>query len=318
MPRAVDPKQESGLFKDGRRVDGFRVMGVVAEMALQQTLVTGLRSLRPGMLPATVSMTLDGRGRRDVVVHTEDRERAVHLARHLRVKLHEQRFGVLRARQSEGEKEHDLVLDEITAEVGGAEGLISCELKCRRLWSEEGRRKVREALRAEECDKSPWWQRCLSKQGGRWRGRMVILAIYSRDGSFQDSRADYRAVGGAWRAVWGWVGSRTELPVLPPRTPSQPSLVAAASRPPPSRSERNFPNLRFTTEGGKRVAEVAELLQEMGVPASQPGRACKRLKTRHGFTEADVFERPRRGEKKGGRLQWVGTRAALVKLWVDC
>ena len=84
------------------------------------------------------------------------------------------------------------------------------------------------------------------------------------------------------------------------------------------RPERNFPNLRFTTEGGKRVAEVAELLQEMGVPASQPGRACKRLKTRHGFTEADVFERPRRGEKKGGRLQWVGTRAALVKLWVDC
>ena len=241
----------------------------------------------------------------------------MHLARHLRVKLHEQRFGVLRARQSEGEKEHDLVLDEITAEVGGAEGLISCELKCRRLWSEEGRRKVREALRAEECDKSPWWQRCLSKQGGRWRGRMVILAIYSRDGSFQDSRADYRAVGGAWRAVWGWVGSRTELPVLPPRTPS-PSLVAAASRPPPSRSERNFPNLRSTTESGKRVAEVAELLQEMGVPASQPGRACKRLKTRHGFTEADVFERPRRGEKKGGRLQWVGTRAALVKLWVDC
>ena len=66
------------------------------------------------------------------------------------------------------------------------------------------------------------------------------------------------------------------------------------------------------------MAVVAELLQEMGVPASQPGRACKRLKTRHGFTEADVFERPRRGEKKGGRLQWVGTRAALVKLWVDC
>ena len=71
------------------------------------------------------------------------------------------------------------------------------------------------------------------------------------------------------------------------------------------------------SEGGKRVAEVAEWLQEMGVPASQPGRACKRLKTRHGFDEDDVFERPRRGEKKGGRLQWVGTRAALVKLWVD-
>ena len=30
------------------------------------------------------------------------------------------------------------------------------------------------------------------------------------------------------------------------------------------------------------------MLQEMGVPASQPGRACKRLKTRHGVTEEDV------------------------------
>ena len=79
-----------------------------------------------------------------------------------------------------------------------------------------------------------------------------------------------------------------------------------------------LPEPALHDRGGKRVAEVAELLQEMGVPASQPGRACKRLKTRHGFTEADVFERPRRGEKKGGRLQWVGTRAALVKLWVDC
>ena len=154
MPRAVDPKLERDLFKDGSQVDGFRVMGVVVEIALYLTLVTGLRSLRPGLLPATVPMTLDGRGRSDVVVHTEDRERAVHLARHLRVKLHEQRFGVVRARQREKKKEHDLVLYEITAEAGGADGLISCEMKCRRLGSEEGRRQVREALRAEECHKS--------------------------------------------------------------------------------------------------------------------------------------------------------------------
>jgi hypothetical protein len=86
--KVFDPKYDL-FWKSGMRVDCFRVMGRVAETALKQTLVTNIRSLMSGMLPTVDSMTLDHRGKRQVMVHFEDRLRVVHLSRHLRHKLHE-------------------------------------------------------------------------------------------------------------------------------------------------------------------------------------------------------------------------------------
>ncbi len=43
-------------LKSGKRVD---CVGIVAEKALKQTLVTNVRSLMPGMMPTVIKMTLD-------------------------------------------------------------------------------------------------------------------------------------------------------------------------------------------------------------------------------------------------------------------
>ena len=289
---------EENLFKDERKVDGFRISGVLAEIALKQTLTTNLRSLVPAMLPSTIKMRLDGRGTRDVGAYEEDRVRAVDLARHLRLKLHEKAFSVMDAVVTEGSKDHDLVLDEVTAAVGGAMGFISCELKCRRLRCETGMQKVRLALQKEECDESDWWQSCIQAAEHEWRGRMIILAVYNMDGTFQSSRADYREVGGEWRGVWGWGGSRARLPAPPQQVRHViPSVVPRNVQ---ARDHENFPRLGFVTLQGKRVAPLVELLAEMDEKTdAQPGREAKRLKCRHNLDDNDVFEAPRVSDKKG-------------------
>jgi hypothetical protein len=71
---------------------------------------------------------------------------------------------------------------------------------------------VREYLRDEKCDESQWWHSCTAKDDSLWRGRMIILATYNKDGTPYDTRADYWEFGGEWRAVWGWSGSRVKLP----------------------------------------------------------------------------------------------------------
>ena len=328
MRDCLDPKLLD-LYCGGDKVDGFRVTGLVAESALQQTLKTNLRSLTPDLLPQAVEFDLDRRGRQMIKVHPEDRERAVDLARHLRLKLHEKSLGVVGAVVKECGGEHDLVLDEITGAMGGPQGFISCELKCRRIYSEAGKTTVRAAHRKELCDESEWWARVVAKKGSAWCGRMICLAVFDRSGNFQQTRADFKPRGGEWRGVWGWLGSTAVLPVRLPLAPppAAPAPAAgSASRTKARRApEQQFGSLALTwrfeknplhpQQGSKRVAGVTELLAAMGMPRAQllqPGRTVDKLKRAHGdVSDQDLFEVPRKRAKPGGRKEWVGTQLAL-------
>ena len=132
--------------------------------------------------PRAVPFHLDYRGASLVKSYEEDRELAVKIAKHLRPKLHAARLSIVSAVQKERCSdgtligEHDLVLEEVGEEFEeGPEGLVSAEIKCRRLYSEAGRTRVRAELRREadwECD---GWQRAISKRDHTWRGRMSIF-----------------------------------------------------------------------------------------------------------------------------------------------
>ena len=141
-----------------------------------------MKGLRPAHLPCAVPFHLDYRGDSLVKSYEEDRELAVKIAKHLRPKLHAARLSIVSAVQKERCSdgtligEHDLVLEEVGDEFEeGPEGLVSAEIKCRRLYSEAGRTRVRAELRREadwECD---GWQRAISKRDHTWRGRMSIF-----------------------------------------------------------------------------------------------------------------------------------------------
>ena len=71
-------------------------------------------------------------------------------------------------------------------------------------------------------------------------------------------------------------------------------------------------HLTFHTENGKRVAEVASLLAEMGKKTVSPrGLEVKRLKNRHGLAYEDVFEAPPAGPRKS-RPSSVGRHEACA------
>ena len=137
-------------------MEGCRVGGRIAELALKASLETGLLGLGVGDLPSTIQVTLDEpRGNCCVQVHHADREMGLAVAKHVRSKLHAAGWAMLRAIVKEEDVngnllgEHDAVVDKILGS-SGPRGLVSLELKCRRLYSPAGRSSVRTALRTEE------------------------------------------------------------------------------------------------------------------------------------------------------------------------
>lgn len=305
----LDPKRLS-LWKNGRPVDGFRVTGRVVELALKTSLQTGIRGLRPSDLPGAIRLKLDSRrGNPLVQVHPEDRDAAVHVARHVREKLHTAGWSLVNAVQEEegGDGEHDLILDKVGDEEG-PRGLVSGELKCRRLWSDAGQLVVRKALRKEQVEECTWWRAALARRTGVWCGRMVVLCVFNRSGVLTASHAEWKPVGGVWATVWGWRGQAVRVPAPPPPQSRVPRALPA---------RRPFPALTYRWEHGRLVAPVAKVLEDLGRSTANVGRETRRFKRRNPGLAEDLFQAPRKAAKKGGPPEWVGTEAALTQLHAD-
>ena len=78
--------------------------------------------------------------------------------------------------------EHDMVMGILSE--GNWRKHLSVELKVRRLWSQAGRKQVREDQRDECCDKLVWWQNVRRKYGGR----LVVMACFTekKEDAFDD------------------------------------------------------------------------------------------------------------------------------------
>ena len=103
------------LKKDGTVVDGFRVACRVAELAMKLSLKTGSGGLREHRLPSVITMKLDNRGDRRILVHPEDRALAVKIVRHVRWKMINNGLNLHDANVHESgtRGEHDCIVDMV-------------------------------------------------------------------------------------------------------------------------------------------------------------------------------------------------------------
>ena len=296
----LDYKAET-LWKNGRKVDSLRVAGLLAEVALKASTRSGLSALTTGDLPSCVDMNLDGRrGQREVQAYEADRVLAVNVARAVRVRLHKFGFELMDVVSRGGGGQRDMVLEVVDPELSGGCQLkrISCELRCRRLWSQAGRLTVRSACQTECVDQCDWWLR--EAVTGKWSGRLVVLAEFPQSGDDFALRADYTPVGGKSRGLFGWPGSRGTLaPTLPqpaalPRAPGLSRAAAAKSK--PWAATRSA--LKFRIEQGKRVAPVAAALVNRGLDSNHLWRDVPRWKRR--YPEGEAFQ-VQRVSRKGGK-----------------
>ena len=92
--------------------------------------------------------------------------------------------------------EHDLIMEVVSMPDGDVpdadypSGFLSVELRMRRLWSENGRAKVRDIFRKDCLTDCKWWQDELNKNPDKWCGRAVVLADFGRSGTDFTTRAD--------------------------------------------------------------------------------------------------------------------------------
>lgn len=314
--RAVD------LWKDGRKVDSFRISGFLAEHALKASLRVGYSAFSEADLPASVHVKLDGRGWRDIQGYPDDRALAATVARGVQLQLHRSGLRLRDAVVRDKGAEHDMVLEAIDVEPcnTAALGLISGELRMRRIHSETGRKKIREAFQKECAYECVWWQRLAVTN--KWSGRLIVLVEFGASGVDFVIRADYIPAGGAARGFFGWPGSRASLapsvqaPALPapvPRPTPKPLPRKPAPKP-KARARRPWADVRqklkFRIDSGKRVAPVKDALLEVDKDAdvSHLGRDMEGWKKR--FPNGEAFK-AQRVTCKGGSKEWVATDSFL-------
>jgi hypothetical protein len=170
-PGPLDYKDRNKkLYINGFLVTALTMVGLAAEEALKvsKNSAVAVGGMTERDLPAYIEVTLDNLGKRRVVCHEADRKLGVKVASAVRVKLHalglEVTHVVLDVIEN-GKKQgaHDLVCKIVTDGQGGAPGSshptgpLSVELKCRHLYSPEGRKKVRKELRKECGTECAWW-----------------------------------------------------------------------------------------------------------------------------------------------------------------
>ena len=357
--RSVDYKEDRSLKAGGAKVDSFRVSCILAEDALKASLKHGNSALAPKHLKmGSVEMALDDLGVCDVRVHEENRQLAVAIAKRVNVDLqaHGLRLydAIVRVDKPSGKKwgDHDLLAHVSTGPYGAVPdartptGLLSGEMRCRRLRSNAGLAKFREESRME-CDlRLDWWQDLLAKDDkGKWAGRFIILVNFEQDLSHMTTRADVRLVeaGQSYKGFWGWPGSCNYLQ-LPACVPAcVPAVVAAApscrttsraathAAPPRVTLTWDQLNSKLTYEQERpepsaravSVARVSMLLGEMkkkGIKVSinHTGEKVAAAKRKHGWADRDLFKKPRTSAKKGGEAAWVAKECVLKQIFLDC
>ena len=321
MSQVLDYKT-SDLFIKGQPVDSFCVTGFVVEEALQISKDIGLSTLQAKRLPTYISVSLDGRGSRRVLVHEENRSLAVRVTKAIRTKLHSLDLAVQRVKvevKNENNKrigEHDLVLEWVLE--SAPSGLVSGEVKLRRIKTETGRQKIREALRKECESECRWWQNELSKDNQKWSGRLIVLVDFGPHGEAFETRGDLKLIDKDFRGLWGWKGSSSAAV-----SKAQPAYAVArpARLPAPRPAAKDWEQfkkvkkLHFRKEKGLLVSSVPAFLKAQGKEANHVKKTVNTGKLRHGWTDNVVFKAPRRADKKGGEDEWVATEAALQKMY---
>ena len=302
------------LWKDGRRIDSFRITGVLVEHALQASFRVGLNALAICHLPSTVTMKIDHRGNREIQAHDADRELAVSVTKAIRKRLLSCGFGCLPNLKNSDETQHDLFLEVVDIPTDQPMKLISGEVRLRRAYSSEGGPAIRAHLRREVVEECQWWQSL--RGSGKWSGRLVILAEFPRTGPDFILRGEFCAWDQPPRALFGWPGSRLTL-----CTVAQASVPQMVSHPLPAAKAKprrepwgDFKNkLRFRLEQGCRVAPVAALLEKCGADTNHIGRDMNKWKRR--CPEGQGFTVARKVAKKGGREEWLATEPLLASIY---
>ena len=318
------------LFKGGRPVDSFRIVGFLAEIALKMSLKVGLTALSTSDLPPHVNLRLDRRGDCDVQAFDDDRDLAVTIATAVRLKLHRSGFAVKDAVNRDNGAEHDLILDVVDIEPAGAVyKFVSGELRCRRIYSEAGRKKIRGALQKECVDECAWWQQLA--QTNKWSGRLVILAEFGRSGSDFVLRADYTPVQGHARGLWGWPGSRLTLAsgTSPALRQTQPQTIQTTAAPKAKArataakigSKPSWGDMRsklvFRTEDNERVSSVPTMLKECkkAFGRGDPAHAGEKMAGWKRRCPSGVAFKAQRKSRKGGSAEWVATEPLLHSIY---
>jgi hypothetical protein len=354
----VNYKDDTSLKAGGERVDSFCVSCLLAEYALKASLKYGNSALAANHLKMeSVEMTLDNLGVRAVKVHEENRQLAVVIAKRVNADLFSHglrlRDAIVRVDKPNGRKwgDHALLAHVFTGPYGAVpdertpKGLLSGELRCRRLRSDAGFATFRRESRLE-CDlELDWWQDVLKKDDkGEWSGRFILLVNFDQDLSYMTTKADVRLTeaGQSYKGFWGWPGSCNYLQ-LPARIHASPAAVLSGrstsrpATPPPPRPPPRVTltwgqvNIKLTYEQarpapGARIVAVARVnmmlgeMQKKGVNVSinHTGEKVSAAKRRHGWSDRDVFKKTRTSSKKGGEPAWVAKECVLRQMFNDC
>ena len=349
------------LMANGREVDSFRISGFLAEDALVASLHEGVVALAEKHLGEEVMVNLDSRGRCAVKAFDENRRLAVEIARRVRTDLH---FHGLELRQAKGEVansqgrrlgDHDMVArvvmnsDLTIPDDRTPKGLLSGELRCRRLWSDSGRNLFRSQSWQESDFELRWWQDLLKADAiGKWGGRFIVLCCFDRSGADMRTYCDVRLRGqDSYRGLWGWPRSGRMLagagpralpaPPLPaPRAPvvarakSQAKAQAKAPAAPLGRktwaafhSELERKGLyrleKPPAESARRVrvASCQLVVEACGKSKKHVGEKVLPAKRRHGWGDKECVKAPRPGKKKGGDQEHVAVERCLQQLFED-
>lgn len=362
MAAPLDYKNRSRpLYGNGLLVTALTMVGLAAEEALKvsKESAVAVGGVTERDLPASIDMKLDKLGARRVICHEADRKLGVKVASAVRVKLHalglEVSDVVLDVIEN-GKKQgaHDLVCKIVTDGQGGAPGSrhptgpLSVELKCRHLYSEEGRKRVRRELRKECGTECAWWLK--EEQRSGFCGRIIIMACFdSLSSDFFTLRGDVQLSGEDFRGLFGWHGANHSLQrglsVVEHEQPArqaeplrrQPVHVASrvAVRKPQKLDWEAFKKklqrdgrLKFRRARGKLVAPVLDVAKDRLQSTCQPAKARANYSLKRKVDDVlcrhsqwsmgvHVFKEARRAEKPGGSEEWVGVDRFLQDLYAD-
>ena len=342
----------AALKAGGRDVDSFCISGFLAEDALVASLEHGVAALAERHLGEDVVVNLDGKGRCAVRVFDENRRLAVSIAKRVRADLHKHGLELKRAKvevASPGGRrlgDHDMIAQVVTnsdlslPDERTPAGLLSGELRCRRLWSESGRNAFRAASQKEADFELPWWQKLLTAdEAGVWGGRFIILCCFDQACENLTTYADARLRGqDHYKGLWGWRGSGRMLvgtklrpiaaapaPLVPVGGPRLASAKASASSAAPLaraplRQRRPWVEVErelsssLRSQGRLRVAPVLGLFRAMKRNVKRSTDKINELKQRHAWTDQMIFKAPRVSAKAGGKPEWVATMAVLRQI----